>query len=131
MTEMLLNGMNAPNLPSIQIGLSRLSEMIRVNLFWVHPSKPKFEPSSPNSQLATRDSQLATCNSQLATCNSQLALYLVPFISHIHINHIFQKLRKMWSVCGHFRFYVTIIVQSILSIEQHSLFDTRNNDKSN
>ena len=67
MTEMLLNGKNAPNLPSIQIGLSRLSELICVNLFWVHPSKPKFEPSSPNSQLATRDSQLATRDLQLAT----------------------------------------------------------------
>ena len=49
-----------PKLPSIQIGLSRLSGLIRVNLFLVHPSPPKFEPSSPNSQLATRNSRLAT-----------------------------------------------------------------------
>ena len=56
-----------PKLPSIQIGLSRLSGLIRVNLFWVHPSPPKFEPSSPNSQLTTRNSWLATRNSRLAT----------------------------------------------------------------
>ena len=93
MTEMLLNGKNAPNLPSIQIGLSRLSELIRVNLFWVHPSKPKFEPSSPNSQLAT-------CNSQLATCNSQLALYLVPIIADsivsifCHAENLVRSVRK-------------------------------------
>ena len=35
------------------------------------------------------------------------------------------------SISGRFRFCVTNIVESILSSEQPSLFDTRNNDKTN